>query len=468
MRSKRSTMKVTAALAVAALVVACGGGDDESSGGGGDADSITVWVVEDIADRVAKIEASAEQFSQESGIDVEIVPVAEAQFDQLMTSAAAAGDLPDVVGALPIAGVQSMAVNGLVDTDAAGELVEELGTDTFAEAALDLTQDGDDQQLAVPSESFPILLTYRRDLFDAAGLEPPTTYDAIRTAAETLDSPQVAGITTMTVPNDPFTQQAFELFAVANDCEMVDDDGNLTLDSPNCVEAFDLYGDLTRDYSVPGNQDVESTRATYFAGQAAMIVWSSFLLDEMAGLRQDALPTCPQCRQNPAYLAENSGVVSAIQGPDADEPSSLGDALGWVITADAATEAASDYVDFMMNDAYVDWLAIAPEGKIPARRGTEDDPEQFINAWDGLESGVDRKAPLADFYDEETLEAMRTSADTMRRWGFEQGQGALIGATLGELPVPAAISELAAGSIDAEQAAAQANDEVAEIQQGLE
>ena len=26
-----------------------------------------------------------------------------------------------------------------------------------------------------------------------------------------------------------------------------------------------------------------------------MIIWSSFLLDELAGLSNDARPTCPQC-----------------------------------------------------------------------------------------------------------------------------------------------------------------------------
>ena len=69
-----------------------------------------------------------------------------------------------------------------------------------------------------------------------------------------------------------------------------------------------------------GAQDVDTTRASYFAGQAAMIIWSSFILDEMAGLRNDALPTCPECKKNPAFLAENSGVVTSIQGPSGSEP----------------------------------------------------------------------------------------------------------------------------------------------------
>ena len=46
-----------------------------------------------------------------------------------------------------------------------------------------------------------------------------------------------------------------------------------------------------------------------------MVIWSSFILDEMAGLRNDALPTCPECEDDPAFLAKNSGVVTAHPGP---------------------------------------------------------------------------------------------------------------------------------------------------------
>ncbi len=466
MSMKRSGRWAAATVAVSLLATACGGGDDDDGGGEADADSITVWVIEDLPDRVAAIRGISDAFTEESGIEVELVDVAEAQFDQLVTSSAAAGDLPDVVGALPLAGVQSMAVNELLDTEAPAAIVDDLGDDTFAGASLDLTRDGD-AQLAVPSDAWAQLLVYRKDLFEAAGLEPPTTYEAIRAAAEALDGAEVAGITAATIPGDPFTQQSFEYFAMGNGCELVDDDGAVTLESSNCVETFDFYADLVRNYSVPGNQDVDSTRATYFAGQAAMLVWSSFVLDELAGLRNDALPTCAECRSDPAFLAKNSGVVAGVQGPSGDESAAYGEIVSWAITADAATDAASQYVTYMMSEGYEDWIGIAPEGKVPTRQGNDDDPEQFISAWEGFDVGVDTKAPLSEFYDAETLEAVRTSPETIQRWGFEQGQGALVGATLGELPVANALNELVSGSGSGEEAAQQAQEAVVEIQESL-
>ena len=42
-----------------------------------------------------------------------------------------------------------------------------------------------------------------------------------------------------------------------------------------------------------------------------------------------------------------------------------------------------------MSDGYVDWLALAPEGKFPTRLGTAENPTEYADAWGGLEAGVD-------------------------------------------------------------------------------
>jgi multiple sugar transport system substrate-binding protein len=469
----RSRLLAGIALMAMLAVTACGGGDGGggesgtgSQGGSEEDNQLLIWTTEDLADRVASQKKILDAWAQKSGATVKLVAVAADQLTTVLTSAAAGNQLPDAIAALDLNAVNQLATDELLDTDAAKEIVDGLGADTFQKRTLELTT-ADGKQLAVPSDGWAQLLFYRKDLFDAAGLEEPTTYEAITAAAEALDSSEVAGITAATIPGDAFTQQSFEYFAMGNGCELVDDDGNVTLDSSNCVETFDFYANLAKNFSVAGNQDVDSTRATYFAGQAAMLVWSSFILDEMAGLRNDALPTCAECRDNPAFLAENSGVVTGVQGPDGDEPAAYGEIVSWVVTADAATDAAADYIRYLMSDGYQDWFAIAPEGKVPTRQGTEDDPEQFISAWEGLDAGVDTKAPLSDFYDAETLEAVRTSPETIQRWGFEQGQGALVGATLGELPVATALNELVSGSGTAEEAAQQAQAAVVEIQESL-
>jgi multiple sugar transport system substrate-binding protein len=472
-RTRRRTLGTAGLVAVTALVAACSGsgddGDDGGDGGGGgtggDGGSITVWIQEDLPDRVAATQAIVDDFSAASGIEVELTPVAEDQFDQLLTSSAAAGDLPDVIGGVSLPQVRTLSANELIDTDAVATVLDELGPDTFAESALALTsQDG--EQLAIPSESWLQLLVYRADLFEAAGLEPPETYEDVRAAAEALDSDALAGFVGATAPGDAFTEQTFEHVALGNDCQLVTDDGEIALDSPECVEAFEFYGDLTENFSVPGAQDVDTVRATYFAGQAAMMVWSSFILDEMAGLRNDALPSCPECAADPAFLARNSGVVTALQGPSGEEPAQFGEITSWTITAGADVDPAAEFVEYMLTDGYLPWIEIAPEGKVPVRLGTSDNPTEFSDAWADMPVGVDTKAPLSEFYGPEVLEELGAGPESISRWALEQGQGDLLGALQGEQPVSAAVNEVSQGT-PAQDAATEAAETAREIQESV-
>ena len=461
---RRRAFSILAVVLPAALAAAACGSDGSSGDGG----PLLVWTVEDTADRVQAQERLLAKFTEETGVETKLVAVAEAQLTTVLTSAASSGELPDVIGAVSLPIVNQLQTDELLDTAAAAEVVESLGADTFAERALALTRDGD-TQLAVPSDGWAQLLYYRKDLFEQAGLEPPTSYAAIQAAAARLDQDGVAGIVASTTPADPFTHQTFEHLALANDCQLVGDDGKLTLDSPECVEAFQFYGDLIRDHSVAGNQDVDTTRASYFAGKAAMVIWSSFLLDELAGLRADAMPNCPQCQADKTFLAKNTGVVAGLTGADSSgssEPTTFGEVVSFAILQEADTDGAKQLVEYLMGDGYADWLGVAPEGKVPVRTGTSDDPAAYLEQWRSLKAGVDTKAPLAQFYDEQTLQAVEESPDTFRRWGFTQGKGELAGAVTGQLVVPKALAEMLNGS-GAAAAASAANDEAASIEDEL-
>ncbi|MGI5269515.1 ABC transporter substrate-binding protein [Nonomuraea sp. CA-218870] len=451
---KKVTAVLSAAVLSAACLTACGGGSEQEAG-----NKITVWTEENLEDRMAVQQQIIKEFTERTGIQVELVGVAEDQFSQVITSAAAAGDLPDVIGALPLGSVRELEANDLLDTETPGKIVDQLGRDTFSARALELNT-GDGKLLAVPSDGWAQLILYRKDLFEKAGLAPPDTYEALEKAAAELNTGGVAGITLAVAPKDSFTAQSFEHVALANGCQMVDDAGNVTLDSPQCVKAFDFYANLAKNHSVKGTQDVDSTRATYFSGKAAMTIWSSFILDELAGLRKDALPSCEQCRADPEWLAENTGVVTALKGPDGSEPAQYGEIVSWTIMRDSATDPASRFVSYMMNEGYERWLGMAPEGKFPTREG-------FAEKWGGLEAGVDTKKPLSDVYPPEVLDALRTSPETFGRWGIPQGQGKLAGAVMGELPVPTALSAAVAGSVTAQEAAAQAKREVETIKRGI-
>src|SRR3954454_18368315 len=406
-RRARAAALLATVTTVAASLAACGSDDNGGGGGGDSAKSIDVWIEEDLPERVQATQQIVDAFTEKTGIKVKLTAVAEDQFNQILTSNAAAGQLPDVIGAIPLPAVRTLSANKLVDTDAVGAVIDDLDAGTFSDSALELTSDGD-THLAVPSEAWVQLLLYRKDLFDKAGLAAPTTYDDVLAAAKALDSDDVAGFLGANVAGDAFTEQTFEEVGLGNNCQLVNDDGDVTFDSDECVEALDFYGQLQQNYSVTGAQDVDTTRAAYFAGQGAMLIWSSFILDEMARLRNDALPTCPECKADPAFLAENSGVVTSLQGPSGSEPATFGEITSWTITADAATDPAEEFVNYMMTDGYEPWIAVAPEGKIPVRAGNRAGSTEYAAAWAGMDVGVDTKAPLSQFYGQDVIDALNT------------------------------------------------------------
>jgi multiple sugar transport system substrate-binding protein len=430
------------------------------------ANSLTFWTAEDNPERVKATQAILNRFQQRTNIEVKLVALGEDQLQSQITSARAAGSLPDVLGALSLGFVHSLAANGITDPDAAADVVNRLGRGTFSRRALSLVE-ANGKPVAIPSDSWPQLLVYRKDLFDKAGLAPPTTFEAIQTAAVKLKSNEMAGIVAATKPDDSFTQQTFEYLALANNCQLTDQGGSITLTSKPCIDTFKFYVDLIRDASVKGGQDADTTRAAYLAGKAAMVIWSSFVLDELAGLSNDARPTCPQCRSDESFLAKNSGIVTAIKGPDGTQPSQFGELTSFAVTKDAYKDAAKKLAEFMMSDGYVDWLALAPEGKFPVRTGTKDQPSAFTDAWNHLKTGVDRRKPLSKIYPPDVLKVLATSTNTMNRWGFPQGQGRLVGAQLGELPIPKVLAAALNGPLDAVAAAEQAQAYMEEIAQSV-
>jgi multiple sugar transport system substrate-binding protein len=415
---------------------------------------MTFWSTEVQPERVAVTNRIVDAFSEQTGIEVVRFFISEDALPETIEAAAAEGRLPEVVFH-PIDFTIGWARAGYLDVEAANALVDGLGRDTFAAGALDLVSVGG-RTAAVPSDGWGQLLVYRQDLFEAAGLGPPEDYEAIEAAAAALtdSAAGVVGIALATDPEAVFTQQVFEHFALANGCNLVDVAGNINIGSTNCIEAFGVYARLVSQYGLRGPQDAISTRAAYFAGRAAMVVWSPFILDEMAGLRDDAMPDCPECVGDPAFLARNSGFVSAFRGPRGS-PVQYGQISYMGIGADSNVTAATAFLRYWFNEGYLAWLSTSAEGKFPMRRGTPEAPTVFIDGWQQLEMGVDRTAPIQDLYGEETIGLLVAGSESFERWGFSQGQGHLVSALYSELYVPRVLSAVLEGALTPEEAAAE-------------
>jgi len=428
--------------------------------GSASADTIRFWTTEEQPPRLAKQQAMAEEFKAETGHTVEVIPVSEKDLGTRATAAYAAGDMPDVIYhtlqyALP------WAESGLLDTEAATEVVDELGKDTFSAGAVSMVafKDG---IASVPVDGWTQMLVYRADLFKEKGLEPPNSYANVLKGLKALHNPpEMYGFVAATKVDENFMSQVLEHVFLANGVSPVGKDGFKALEVGPTTEVLDFYKAISK-MSPAGELYWKQSRELYFAGKAAMIIWSPFILDELAGLRDSAPPTInddPTTKE----LAAKTGVVTNFSGPSNPDGAAWGDVRYFGITSDAETEIAQEFVKFSMDQGYTKTLSIAPEGKFPVRAGTKDEPNKFKEAWSKLPVGIDRKAPLSELYPAETINDIVSGLDVAKRWGVAEGQLSLASKMINSQAINRVVRKYIDNEMNAAEAVAAMNDELAKI-----
>ncbi len=292
---------------------------------------ITFWTTEVQPERMEKQKIMAKAFEAKTGISVEVIPVEEKDLGTRATAAAAAGDLPDVIYHT-LQYVLPWAEAGILDVDANNAVVKDLGKKTFAPGALNMAKSGS-KIAAVPVDGWTQMVVYRKDLFQKAGLEPPTNYANIVKAINALSNDNMYGFVAATKTDENFMSQVLEAKA-----------------------------------SPKGELFWKQSRALYFAGRTPMIIWSPFIMDELAGLRDSAPPTF-NVDPTSNELAQKTGFITNFSGPDNKKGAAWADIRYFGITADADTDEAKKFIMYSMNEGYTATLGIAPEGKFPVRRG---------------------------------------------------------------------------------------------------
>ena len=421
---------------------------------------IRFWTTEEQPERLAKQEAMAAAFAAESGVKVDVIPVTESELGTRATAAFAAGDLPDVIYH-PLQYALPWAEAGILDIDAATEVIEALGVATFAPGAIAMAA-VEGGTASVPVDGWTQMVVYRKDLFDDMGLAAPTTYDAVRAAIAKLHNPpSMYGFVAATKVDENFMSQVLEHVFLANGVSPVGADGFKPLEEAATIEVLEFYRDIVKA-SPPGELYWKQSRELYFAGKAAMIIWSPFILDELAGLRDSAPPTISDDPTS-GELAGKTGIVTTFAGPSNADGAAWGDVRYFGITADADTDDAMAFVKYSMDAGYTQTLSIAPEGKFPVRRGNGDNPTFFVEAWSKLPVGVDRKAPLSDLYAQEMIDEIVGGLDVAQRWGVADGQLGLASKMINAQVINRVVRQFIDGELDGPAAVAAMNDELAKI-----
>jgi multiple sugar transport system substrate-binding protein len=100
---------------------------------------------------------------------------------------------------------------------------------------------------AVPIVTEGEIVYYRKDLFEKAGLKPPTTLEELEEAAKKLHDPAngIAGIVVRGQRNPSVTQFSGFLFSYGADFLK---NSKCVLDTPEALKAFQYYGRILKNY----------------------------------------------------------------------------------------------------------------------------------------------------------------------------------------------------------------------------
>ena len=424
------------------------------------AEKIRFWTTEEQPARLAKQKAMAKDFQKRTGHSVEVIPVSEKDLGKRATAAFAAGDLPDVIYHT-LQYVLPWAEAGILDVETNEDIVNSLQKSTFAPGAISMAQ-FNGKTAAVPVDGWTQMVVYRKDLFDNAGLAAPNSYANIEAAIKKLHNPpNMYGFVAATKVDENFMSQVLEHVFLANGVSPVNKNGFSPLDAKATTEVLEFYKKIAKA-SPAGELYWKQSRAIYFAGKAAMIIWSPFILDELAGLRNSAPPTINDDPTSSA-LAKKTGIVTTFGGPSNPGGAAWADIRYFGVTSDAKTEVASEFVKYSMQDGYTATLSIAPEGKFPVRRGEPLNTSKYVTAWSKLPVGVDRKAPLSELYSPATINKIVAGLETADRWGVSEGQLSLASKIINSQIINRIVREYIDDQIDVKTAVSKLNKELSSI-----
>ena len=410
--------------------------------------TVEFWTTDHEMDRIEVQRGLARRFEADHpGVQVQVIGVPENELPKRLAAYRAGGRLPQVIRlGLEYAG--GYADEGILDPDAATTVIRELGEDTFFAGPLDLLRTRDGRYAAVPVDGWVQCLWYRKDLFEANGLAAPDTWGNILAAARKLNRPgeRSYGIVIGTDPQQVYTQQSFEHFALSGGITLFDAEGKVSIDGMTLQIVLAVYVELAKQ-GPPENCDWRQARKYYLSGRTAMMLYSPYILDDIAGLVKDQEPI--------EDLARNTDFVSVIRGANGKE-ASYGQVVSLGITPSEdprQAEAARQWVAFLLSGGYLDLCFMSPGGKVPVRR-------TVVEAW--------RKHEVFTHYSPDLPGRLAGAMDGLKRWGWHDGmRSALITPIYARKIFPSLVGEALDGRLDTAQAGPWAEREIRGLEAAL-
>ncbi|HEY1419212.1 MAG TPA: extracellular solute-binding protein [Candidatus Dormibacteraeota bacterium] len=258
-------------LAMSLWTVACGGSTNPpNTSASSDKGPIQVWTMEDSK----SFQAQMDDFTRQTGIQVQVEAVPWANVNDKLTTAVASGNGPDVM---------QVGLSLLPTFESAGALMDlspyvkdhpglQSGNYLGAVAADQINPSG--KVLSVPWVSDVRVLFYRTDILSAVGISaPPSTWTQFHDDAVKL-AQRGHGKYGYYIPQwDSALPVEFTWDAGGN---VLDSSGKVSFDTPQFKTAADFYISFYKDHAVPTASDFDQTQG-FISGSAPMVISGPYL-----------------------------------------------------------------------------------------------------------------------------------------------------------------------------------------------
>ena len=301
-------------------------------------------------ERQAVINQLIERFEKENpGIVVKPVPVEEDAFNTKVITLARTGTLPAVME-VSHDYAKVLDKEQLLDRDAIAKAITETGENQFYDGVLRIVRTEDGKAwTGAPISAWISGVWYHKDVLAAAGIPEPRNWQELLAASQKLNNPagKKYGIALPTAES-VMTEQAFSQFALSNNANVFNRNGQITLDTPEMRQTLEFYRDLAAT-TMPGSNDVMEIKDAFMNGSAPMAIYSTYIL--------------------PAVYKEGNPSELGFMVPTQASPAVYGTVTSLAITSGQdkeQAEAAEKFVAWMekpQNSA--DWVMMSPGAALP-------------------------------------------------------------------------------------------------------
>ena len=343
--------------------------------------------------------------------DVQINHTVVSQTDYtttLIPTALANGSAPDILYVEPSTFTKYAESGALADLTP--YYTDELRADILPAVLDSASYDG--KILALPTELETLGLFYDEDLLASEGIEPPSTWDELKSAAQALTTDDRYGLV-LPVEDSGYTLFNFYPFMWMAGADVTDGDGNYTVDTPEFADALDFWGSFTANGYSPASLQIGPWDVGNIAtGVAAMQQSGSYAIKATETDYQDAAIG-----------------AAPLPAPAGGEPFTV--AGGQKLAVNAASEHIDEAADFIFSGFGSDDITIASgwvtEAKFayPARQSVIDaNQDVFDEGLRAVFTGFYDTARPEPSYPAVVTEALRTALQDVMFGGMSGAEAA--------------------------------------------